>query len=200
VGKALVADGIRTPWSAAAVRLPSAPPEDNAMTNTFSSISQFKKMLSNLDGWLRKGEAYAKAKSFDPNVLLAARLAPDQFPLVRQVQSSCDTAKFAAARLSGKDAPKHPDTEQTVEDLHARLASVDSYLATFTAKDFEGADTRLVKLTFMEGKGLLGSDYLTEMAGPNFFFHVTHTYAILRHNGVDLGKADYLGSLNLRDM
>jgi hypothetical protein len=170
------------------------------MSQVLASITQFKKMLTNLDGWLRKAEAHAKAKSFDPNVLLAARLAPDQYPLVRQVQVSCDTAKFAAARLSGKDAPKHPDTEQTVDELHARISSVVTYLETFVAKDFDGAETRLVKLTFMEGKGLAGTDYLVETATPNFYFHVAHSYAILRHNGVDLGKADYIGSLPIRDL
>jgi hypothetical protein len=167
---------------------------------TIAPIAQFKKMLSNLDGWLVKAESHAKAKAFDPNTLLVARLAPDQYPLVRQVQSACDTAKFAAARLSGKDAPKHPDTEQTMSELHARIASVLSYLETFEAKDFDGADTRVVKLGFYEGKGIVGADYLVEMATPNFYFHVTHSYAILRHNGVDVGKGDYLGTLPLRDL
>jgi hypothetical protein len=170
------------------------------MPQVFTCVVQLRKMLSNLDGWLRKAEAHAKAKSFDANTLLMARLAPDQYPLVRQVQASCDTAKFAAARLSGKEAPKHPDTEQTMDELHARIASVTSYLGTFVEKDFDGAETRVVKLPFREGKGLVGSDYLVEMAQPNFFFHVTHSYAILRHNGVDLGKTDYLGALSLRDL
>jgi hypothetical protein len=170
------------------------------MSHAYESITQFKKMLSNLDGWLRKAEAHAKAKSFDPNTLVVARLAPDQYPLVRQVQSACDTAKFAAARLSGKEAPKHPDTEQTLDELHARIAAVTSWLAGFGAGDLEGADGRTVKLSFMEGKGLAGKDYLVEMATPNFYFHLTHAYAILRHNGVDLGKMDYIGSLPLRDL
>jgi hypothetical protein len=170
------------------------------MSYVFESITEFKKMLANLDGWLRKAEAHAKAKPFDPNVLLVARLAPDQYPLVRQVQSACDNAKFAAARLAGKEAPKHPDTEQTVDELHARIASVSEWLAGFTARDFEGADSRTVKLSWLEGKGIAGKDYLLEMAAPNFFFHVVHAYAILRHNGVPLGKSDYLGSLTLRDL
>jgi hypothetical protein len=170
------------------------------MSYAFQSITQFKKMLTNLDGWLRKAEAHAKAKSFEPSTLLVARLAPDQYPLVRQVQSSCDTAKFAAARLTGKEAPKHPDTEQTMDELHARIASVTSWLAGFAESDFEGADARVVKLPWLEGKGLAGKDYLVEMATANFYFHVTHTYAILRHNGVDLGKTDFIGSLTLRDL
>ena len=168
------------------------------MSQTFAWIAECKKMLANLDRWLVKAEAHAKARSFDPNVLLAARLAPDQYPLVRQVQSACDSSKFAAARLSGKEAPKHPDTETTVEELHKRIAACTAFLDSLTAKDFEGAETRRVTLPFLEGKTLTGSDYLIEMAVPNFFFHLTHCYAILRHNGVDLGKTDFIGSLTLQ--
>lgn len=170
------------------------------MSHAYESVLQAKKMLSNLDAWLRKAEDHAKAKKFDVNTLLTARLAPDQYPFVRQVQSACDNAKFTAARLSGKEPPKHPDTEQTFDELHARIASVSEYLAGFTAKDFEGADTRVVKLSFMEGKGIAGKDYLHEMATPNFYFHIVHAYAILRHNGVDLGKQQYIGSMNVRDL
>jgi uncharacterized protein len=168
------------------------------MSQTYAWITECRKMLSNLDGWLHKAEAHAKTKSFDPNVLVTARLTPDQYPLVRQVQSACDSAKFAAARLSGEEAPKHPDTEQTIEELHRRIAACTSYLGTLTPKDFEGAETRRISLPFLEGKTLAGSDYLVEMAVPNFFFHLTHAYAILRHNGVDLGKMDYIGSLTMQ--
>ena len=168
------------------------------MSQTYSSIVQFKKMLGNLDGWLAKAAAHAKARKFDVNVLLQQRLAPDQYPLVRQIQSACDAAKFAAARLSGKEAPKHPDTETTVEELHARIQSVVAHLGTYTAKDFEGAETRAVTLPFLEGKTIKGSDYLVEMASPNFYFHAVHAYAILRHNGVELGKMDYIGALTLQ--
>lgn len=168
------------------------------MSQTYAQILQFKKMLSNLDGWLAKAAAHAKAKSFDANVLVQARLAPDQYPLVKQVQSACDSAKFAAARLAGKEAPKHPDTEQTIEELHARVAAATAYLGTLTAKDFEGAESRSIGLPFLEGKTMKGSDYLTEMAGANFYFHVLHTYAILRHNGVPLGKMDYIGPITLQ--
>ena len=165
-----------------------------------ATIPQSKKMLTNLDKWIEKGVAYAKTKAFDPNVLAAARLAPDQYPLTRQVQSACDSAKFAAARLTGKDPPKHPDTETTIDELRARIASVVAYLETFSAADFNGAEKRMVKLGFMEGKGLIAGDYLNEMFLPNFYFHVTTAYAILRHNGVDVGKMDFIGSLNLKDM
>lgn len=164
-----------------------------------ASVPQLKKMLNNLDKWLEAAVAFAQKKSFDPNTLLAARLAPDQYPLTRQVQSACDSAKFAAARLTGKEPPKHPDTEQTMDELRARVRTVVTYLEGFKPADFEGAEKRHVDLPFMEGKMMLGSDYLCEMALPNFYFHVTTAYSILRHNGVDLGKRDFMGSLNVKD-
>lgn len=164
-----------------------------------ASIPQLKKMLNNADKWLDAAVAHATKKSFDPNVLLAARLAPDQYPLTRQIQAFCDGAKFTAARLTGKEAPKHPDTETTVDELHARIRAVVAYLDTFTEADFADAKARIIELPFMPGKVLSSADYLNEMALPNFYFHVTSAYAILRHNGVDLGKMDFLGSLNLRD-
>ena len=164
-----------------------------------ASVPQLKKMLNGLDTWLEAAVAHAQKKSFDPSVLLSARLAPDQYPLTRQIQSSCDIAKFAAARLTGKEAPKHPDTEQTVDELRARIRACVSFLDTFTAADFEGAAKRLIDLPFMPGKALHGTDYLNEMALPNFYFHVTTAYAILRHNGVPLGKMNFIGSLKLVD-
>ena len=164
------------------------------------SVPQLTKMLTNLDHWLEAAQEHAKKKSFDVDVLASARLAPDMYPLTRQVQAACDAAKFAAARLTGHEAPKHPDTETTVEQLRARVKAVVAYLGTVKKADFAGADARKVKLSFMEGKGLVGTDYLCEMALPNFYFHVAMTYAILRHNGVDLGKKDYIGSLNVIDL
>ena len=114
------------------------------------------------------------------------------------VQRSCDHAKFAPARLTGKEAPSHPDDEQTIDALHTRIRSVRTWIDGFNAADFNGADKRIVTLPRWEGKGLVGEDYLLEYAVPNFYFHVTHAYAILRHNGVDLGKKDYVGQLSLR--
>jgi hypothetical protein len=155
-------------------------------------------MLGNLDAWLATSIAHAQKKQFEPNVLCTARLAPDQYSLVRQVQAACDSAKSAAARLSGKEQPKHPDTEQTMDELRARVATVLKYLGEFKAGDFEGADARRIDLPFLEGKWLHGSDYLEEMVVPNFYFHTSHVYAILRHSGVDLGKRDYIGMLTLQ--
>ena len=164
-----------------------------------ASIPPFKQMLTNVDKWLETAVAHAQKKAFDPNVLASARLAPDQYPLTRQIQSACDGAKFAASRLSGKEAPKHPDTETTIDELRARVKSCIAYLDTVSVADFNGADTRDIALSFLEGKLMSGSDYLNQMALPNFYFHATHAYAILRHNGVDLGKMHYIGNLTLRD-
>ena len=159
-----------------------------------------KKMLGQLDKWLETATSFAQSKSFDPNVFLSLRLSPDEFAFVRQVQTTCDTAKLAASRLSGKQAPTHPDTEQTVEELRARVRSVISYLDGFSAADFEGAASRVVTQPCWEGKVMNGADDFREHAQPNFFFfHLSHAYAILRHNGVGLGKRDYLGTLSLRD-
>jgi uncharacterized protein len=162
------------------------------------TFRQMKKMLGQLDKWLETAAAFAQAKAFDPNIFLGLRLAPDQFAFARQVQSACDTAKLGAARLAGKQAPSHPDTEQTLDDLRARIRTVIAYLETFSAQDFEGAGTRLVTQPRWEGKVMSGADYFLEHALPNFFFHLTHAYAILRHNGVNVGKRDFLGPLSLR--
>ena len=164
----------------------------------FETFGQMKKMLAQLDKWLDSAAAFAQKKSFDPNLFLGFRLAPDQFALARQVQAACDVSKLAAARLSGKEAPVHPDTEQTLDELQARVRSVIAYLDGFSAKDFEGAATRVITQPRWEGKVMTGADYFLEHGLPNFFFHLTHTYAILRHNGVDVGKRDYLGTLTLR--
>lgn len=165
----------------------------------YSTILQLKKMLINVDAWFDKVLAHAKAKSFDPGLLLTSRLAPDQVPLVRQIQGACDRAKYAAAWLSGKEAPKHPDTEQTVDEIRARIGLCVGYLDTFRKEDFVGAESRLVALPFFEGKVIGGSDFLRELSLPGFYFHVTTAYAILRHNGVDLSMRDYIGATSLHD-
>ena len=161
----------------------------------YETLCQMKKMLGQLDKWLEAATAFAKTKSFDANLFLGFRLAPDQFAFARQVQSACDTAKLAAARLSAKDAPKHEDNEQTVDELRARVRAVIAYLDGFGERDFEGAAARRVTQPRWEGKVMTGADYFLEHAVPNFFFHLTHSYAILRHNGVDVGKRDFLGDV-----
>jgi uncharacterized protein len=164
----------------------------------FPLVLEMKKLLGHINGWIDKAEAHAGSKTYDANTLLQARLAPDMFPLVRQFQNVCDTAKFAAAFTTGKEPPSHPDTEQTFAEVRARIASVIEYLGTFTEADFEGADRREVKRPRWEGKSMRATDYFVEQALPNFFFHLTTAYAILRHNGVELGKRDYIGQLSFR--
>jgi len=165
-----------------------------------ATIPQFKRILQNVERWLDKTTAYAESKKFDPNTLLTARLAPDMFPLLRQIQSTCDQCKLTVARLTAKDPPKHPDTEQTIDELRKRLHSVIGYLDTFTPADFDGAAERLISLPFFpEGKVMTGADYLIERQIPNVYFHTSMLYAILRHNGVDVGKADFIGQVTYKD-
>ena len=163
------------------------------------AIRLFTKTLENLEKWMDKAGEHAKARSFDVDVLAQARLAPDQFTFTQQVQAACDQAKYAAAYLAGKPAPSHPDTEQTLDELRERIRKCTSFLATVQEKDFAGAEERKVAPPWLRGRWLRGGDYLAEMAVPNFFFHATTAYAILRHNGVDLGKMDYIGSLPTRE-
>jgi len=161
--------------------------------DVFATISQFSRMLTNLDAWLTAGVEYAKQKDFDPDVLAQARLAPDQYELIRQVQSACDAAKYAAAYMAGQKAPSHPDVEKTMAELRARVKTCLDYLATFKAADFAGAEERRVAPAWMGGNSVRGDQYLTALGTPNFYFHVTTAYAILRHNGVSLGKGDFIG-------
>jgi uncharacterized protein len=156
------------------------------------------KFLDNMDKWLDMGIEHGKKKSFDPAVLLHSRLAPDQFPLIRQIGAGCDQAKAAAARVAGKEPPKHPDTEQTLEEIRARIQITREYLKTFTPKDFEGAETRLVPLAFAPGTFMIATDYVRQLALPNFYFHAALAYEILRHNGVDLGKAHFIGHIDIQ--
>jgi hypothetical protein len=164
-----------------------------------ATVPPLKKTLTQIEVWLDKAKEYAAKKSFDPSVLMTARLAPDQFHFIRQVQGACDAAKFAAARLTGKTPPSHPDTEQTLDEIRARVKTTIAYLDTIKPEDFKGAEDRKVTLSFMPGKALKAPNYLNEMALPNYYFHLTTAYSILRHNGVDLGKADYIGALTLED-
>jgi hypothetical protein len=159
------------------------------------TVPQSKKMLQNLLNVLDKGVNYSTTKSFDFEVLLNSRLAPDQFPLLRQVQIACDTAKLAASRLTGKDAPVHDDKEKTWPELRSRIESVISYLDTYSPKDFAGAEERHISQPRWEGKYLNGFEFATQHVLPNMYFHITTAYSILRSNGVDVGKKDYLGSM-----
>jgi hypothetical protein len=162
------------------------------------TILEMKKVLGSLSHCLDLAATHAAAKKYDANVLLQSRLAPDMFPLVRQVQIACDQAKYAAARLAGKEAPSTPDTETTIDEAKARIATTIAFLDRFTAADFAGADDRTVALPRWEGKSMMAVDYFLENALPNFFFHASMTYALLRHNGIELGKRDFLGTQPFR--
>jgi uncharacterized protein len=162
-----------------------------------ATVPIFTQYLGNLDRWLDKAAAYAEQKKFDPQVLIDARLAPDQYPLRQQIQAACDQAKFTCAKLAGKEPPSHPDTEKTLPELKARIATCLAYLATLSREDFVGAEDRRCGHVWMGGKTMRGGDYLDVFSLPNFHFHLTTAYAILRHNGVGVGKMDFIGHLPL---
>lgn len=160
-----------------------------------ASIPVFVRALGNLSHLLDKGAAYAEAKKIDPSVLVTARLAPDMFPLSRQVQIATDSVKGCAARLAGIDIPSYADTESTFPELQARIAKTVAFLNGIKASQIDGSEMRPVALK-VRGKdtSFQGQDYLLTFVYPTFFFHVTTAYAILRHNGLEIGKMDYLGS------
>ena len=157
------------------------------------SAPTFVRMLNNLSAMLSKADAHAKAKNFDAAVLLNDRLAPDMFTLTRQIQIATDHAKGALARLAGKQPEAIEDKEATIADLQARIAKVIGIVEAFKPEQLEGSETReiTIKIPNSELK-FNGLDYLNTWALPNFYFHITMAYAIMRHNGVDLGKRDFL--------
>ncbi|MDB5896630.1 MAG: hypothetical protein JWP41_232 [Ramlibacter sp.] len=158
-----------------------------------ASVPVFQHMLKNLSYILEKAEAYATARKIDPVALTTFRLAPDMLPFTRQVLIACDAAKNGTARVSGVEAPKFEDNEATFADLRARIQKTQDYLATVPASAVDGKED--AEFTFPVGpntRTMNGQAYLTTWVLPNFFFHITTAYAILRHNGVDVGKADYL--------
>lgn len=161
----------------------------------FEMFMQMKKQLLQLDKWLESATAYADSKKFDAKNFLSLRLVVDQFPFVRQVQAVCDVAKLGASRITGKPAPSHADDEATMEQLRERIRSTVSYLETFGAADFEKAATASITQPRWEGKTMTGADYFLEHVIPNFFFHLTTAYALLRSSGLGIGKRDYLGAL-----
>lgn len=165
-----------------------------SLTMHSASVPIFLTMLGNLSKWLDKAVAHAELKKFDVNTLLTARLAPDMLSLAKQVQIACDSAKFGVARLAGGDAPKFDDTESTVAELQQRIAATVAYIRGVPAAQVDGTEGKAVSVP-VRGRDPLqftGEQYLKHFALPNFFFHVTTAYALLRHNGVELGKADFL--------
>lgn len=168
------------------------------MTNAIyaSSIPVFQQMLGGLKEVLRKAEAHATEKKMDPNALLQARLFPDMFPLLRQVQVATDFAKSVSARLAGVEVPKLEDSEQTFADLQARIDTVLAFIEGLDVARFDDAATReiVTQAGTPKEKRFTGQSYLLNYGLPHFFFHTTTAYAILRHNGVDVGKKDYIGT------
>ena len=170
------------------------------MTQYAANVQQFAKVLKNILGWLDKAEAYAKNKGFDPQVLLVGRLAPDQFALLRQLQLVSDWAKNGLSRVAGKTPPAFSDDEHSLEQIRERLNKTVAYLETLKASDFDGLETRVVPIARLPGKGSPAPTYFVQTVLTNFYFHVTTAYAILRHNGVDLGKKDFVGPVQLQDL
>ena len=165
----------------------------------YQVISQCTQSLKNLEAFLDKAEQYAAAKKFDVNVLMTSRLAPDQHHFIYQVQSACDYVKGAAAWLSGQAPPKHEDNEKTIDEVRERIRKTLAFVESVKEDQFAGASERRVRLSWAPGKVIGGGDYLLQVTIPNVFFHITTAYAIFRHNGVDVGKMDFLGAMNFVD-
>jgi len=166
-----------------------------ALTMHSASVPVFARMLGHMDLWLEKAAAHAEARKFDPKAFLTARLAPDMLPFPNQIQIASDNAKGCVARLAGVEIPKYEDTETTLEELRERLRKTIDFVRSVPEAKFEGAEGRAIELPRRTGEPLrfTGEQYLVHFALPNFYFHATTAYALLRHNGVELGKLDYLG-------
>jgi uncharacterized protein len=169
------------------------------MSMSNASIPVFEIGLNALSALLDKVQAYAEAKSIDPIVLLNARLFPDMFAFTRQVQSACDQAKNGGARLAGIDPPSYEDNEKTIAELKARIAKTVAFVKTLDAKKIDESANREITLPLGPNKGYMkGADYLNHFVVPNFHFHVTTAYNILRHCGVEIGKRDFMGAIPMR--
>ncbi|MDE2095138.1 MAG: DUF1993 domain-containing protein [Burkholderiales bacterium] len=167
-----------------------------SITMHSASVPVFVRMLGNLGTWLDKAEAHAQAKKFDPAVYLGARLAPDMLPFTKQIQIACDGAKFGVSRLAGVEAPKFDDNEANIAELRERVRATVAFIQSVPASKIDGTEDKDVTIPRRDGPMTLkGEFYLKHYVMPNFYFHLTTAYALLRHNGVDLGKADYLGAL-----
>jgi hypothetical protein len=171
------------------------------MVNLYTiTVPQFIKRLGALKIILTKAEAFAKEKGVDETAFLNDTFAPDMFPLKRQVQLASDLAKGGAARLSGKESPKMEDTEATFAELQTRIDKTVAYLNTVKEEDFKGAEERHIALPRYPGTYFMGENYALEFSIPNFLFHVTTAYDLIRKNGVELSKEDYLSGLTLKDL
>jgi len=164
------------------------------------AVRQFVRTLKNLDAILGKAQDHAQARKFDVNNFCTARLAPDMFPFLMQVRIACDHAKNTSAALAGKEAPKHEDDETNFDELRARIAKCVAYLETLKAEDFAATKPDTVIKLPRGGKGLRADEYLWGRQLPNFFFHVTTAYDLLRAGGVEIGKGDLIGRLDLIEL
>jgi uncharacterized protein len=162
----------------------------------YQVVAQCTQSLKNLEICLDKAEQHAATKKFDASVLTNSRLAPDMQAFTYQVQSACDYVKGAAAWLSGQMPPKHEDNEQTIDELRARIRKTVAFAESVKESQYAGAEKRNISLSWMPGKVMGGDDCLLQVIIPNVFFHLSMAYAILRHNGVDVGKRDFLGPMN----
>ena len=170
-----------------------------AFTMSRASLPVFEIGLSALAANLDKAAAFAAAKKIDAAVLINMRLAPDMFPLTRQVQIASDQAKNGSARLAGVEAPKFEDNETTLDQLKARIAKTVAYLKTLDTRQIDGAADREITFPIGPNKGQMrGDDYLNHFVLPNFYFHIAAAYMILRHSGVEVGKRDFLGATPLK--
>ena len=158
-----------------------------------ATVVPYRAMLKNLSAVMAKAEAHCESKKIDPTVFLTSRLYPDMLPFTAQVQIATDNAKGAAARLAGVEIPKFEDNEKSFAELQARIDKTIAFLDTLTPAQFEGAADRKITLALRDRTlEFTGADYLTTWAQPNFYFHVTTAYALLRHNAIEIGKSDYL--------
>ena len=161
-----------------------------------ASVPIFVRMLGNVVTWLDKAEAHAAEKKFEPSVYLGTRLAPDMLPFTQQIQIACDAAKFCVSRLAGSEGPKFEDNETTLAELRQRIRKTIDYVQSVPADRIDGSDDREITVPRRAGPiQMKGEMYLKHFVLPNFFFHVTTVYALLRHNGVNLGKSDFLANL-----
>jgi hypothetical protein len=165
----------------------------------YDVVVQCTQNLKNLETCFDKAEQHAAARKFDVNVLVNSRLAPDMQPFTYQVQSACDYVKAAAAWLSGQAPPKHEDNEKTFDELRARIRKTVAFVESVKEAQYAGASERKVRLSWAPGKVIGGKDCLVQLIIPNTYFHIAMAYAILRHNGVDVGKRDFLGPISFVD-
>jgi uncharacterized protein len=160
-----------------------------------ASVPVLVRMLNNVLGWLDKAQTHAEVKKFESSVFLAARLAPDMLPFSKQIQIACDMSKFCIARLGGVEAPKFEDNESSIAELRVRITKTVAFIQTAAPAQINGTEDKDITIPMRSGPlHLKGEDYLTSFVLPNLYFHLTTAYALLRHNGVDLGKGDFLGT------